>query len=120
MANPISYTPKQLKLLKFIKEFIEKNEFAPTYSEIGDHFSITSVSAWENVNALVKKGAVNRKKSESRGIYIRDPKYQPVIRIENKVLEMVEKGDPKFIAFILETADAIRASTATAGGEGST
>ena len=119
MAAPITYTPKQVELLKFIKSFIEKNEFAPTYSEIGDNFHITSVSAWENVNALIKKGAVNRKKYDSRGIYIKDPKYQPVIRIENKVLELVEKGDPKFLAFILETADAIRSKAATSGGENS-
>lgn len=108
MDKQIAYTPKQLEVLVFIQQFIETKGNSPTYSEIGDHFGITSVSAWETLNALIKKGAVDKKKYEPRGLYIRDPKYQPVMTIRNKILALIEKGDRKFIEFLLETADGIR------------
>lgn len=108
MSSPVTYTPKQVELLEFIQQFVETKGYSPTYSEIGDHFGINSVTAWEHLNALIKKGAVAKKKYESRGIYIRDPSYQPVMTIRNKILALIEKGDQKFIEFLLETADEIR------------
>jgi SOS-response transcriptional repressor LexA len=108
MSRTMIYTPKQMELLIFIQHFIETKGYAPTYSEIGDHLGVKSVTAWEHLNALIKKGAVGKRKYESRGIYIRDPNYQPVKTIRNKILALIAKGDQEFIKFLLETADGIR------------
>lgn len=103
-----TYTPRQVQVLEFIQQFIEKNGYSPTYSEIGDEFGVASVTAWETVNNLIKKRALDKKKHDSRGIYIKDVNYQPVPKIRNQILALVQRGDQEFIEFLLETADGIR------------
>ncbi len=114
-----AYTPRQVQVMEFVQNFIERQGYSPTYSEIGDHFEVTSVTAWEIVNTLVKKGALDKKKHDSRGIYIKDVNFQPVPKIRNQILALVQRGDQKFIEFLLETADGIREETSTAHSENS-
>jgi len=64
-------TPRQTKILEFIREYhrVEKN--APTYREISDHFGFKSPkAAVDHVTALEKKGCLRRRGGRSRGIEI--------------------------------------------------
>ncbi|HOF19330.1 MAG TPA: transcriptional repressor LexA [Phycisphaerae bacterium] len=49
-------TPRQLEILRFIRDFRNHNGYSPTMQEIGDHFHLTKVTVFEHVAALERKG----------------------------------------------------------------
>lgn len=106
------YTPKQIQVMLFVKRFVEKNEYSPTYNEISIYMNTKVPSAWGHVNELVKKGAVERAmgkySSESRGIRIKDPEFAPDMSVAGRVQREITNGDEGFKDFILEVADGIR------------
>ena len=53
-------TPKQLKILRHIRDFRSRHGYSPTMQEIGDHFRLTKVTVFEHVAALEKKGLLTR------------------------------------------------------------
>jgi repressor LexA len=48
-------TPRQLDILRFIRDFRAENGYSPTMQEIGDHLNLTKVTVFEHVGALEKK-----------------------------------------------------------------
>lgn len=48
-------TPRQLDILRFIRDFRTENGYSPTMQEIGDHLNLTKVTVFEHVGALEKK-----------------------------------------------------------------
>lgn len=116
------YTPRQIVVLQFIRQFVEQHEYSPTYNEIAVHMNSKVASAWGHVNELVKKGAIakamGKHSSESRGIRIKDPEFVPDMTVPGRVKRMISNGDEQFKDFILEVADGIRAERATGSGAG--
>ena len=53
-------TPRQLEILRFIRNFRLANGYSPTMQEIGDHLRLTKVTVFEHVGALEKKGLLLR------------------------------------------------------------
>ncbi len=53
-------TPRQLEILKFIRDCRLRCGYSPTMQEIGNHLNLTKVTAYEHVVALEKKGLVQR------------------------------------------------------------
>ena len=53
-------TPRQLDILRFIRDFHNRRGYSPTMQEIGDHLHLTKVTVFEHVGALVKKGLLLR------------------------------------------------------------
>ena len=53
-------TPRQLDILRFIRDFRSGKGYSPTMQEIGDHLSLTKVTVFEHVGALEKKGLLLR------------------------------------------------------------
>ena len=53
-------TPRQLEILRFIRDFRDHYGYSPTMQEIGDHLHLTKVTVFEHVEALERKGAVLR------------------------------------------------------------
>lgn len=106
------YTPKQIKVMLFVKRFVEKNEYSPTYNEIANYMNTKVASAWGHVNELVKKGAIEKAmgkySSESRGIRIKDSEFAPDMSVAGRVQRELTTGDERFKDFILEIADGIR------------
>lgn len=41
---PLPLTKKQKEIYEFIKSYIKKHEYAPSYREIGEHFGLSSVA----------------------------------------------------------------------------
>jgi repressor LexA len=67
MARDLS--ERQQSILDFIQEFIEENRFPPTIREIGHRVGISSTSVVKyNLDALQKKGLLERDSAISRGI----------------------------------------------------
>ena len=53
-------TPRQMEVLRFIRDFRQNYGYSPTMQEIGDSLDLTKVTAYEHVVALERKGLVHR------------------------------------------------------------
>jgi repressor LexA len=54
-------TPRQMEILRYIRDFRKSRGYSPTFQEIGDHLDLTKVTVFEHVGALEKKGAAKKK-----------------------------------------------------------
>jgi len=62
-------TPRQQQIFEFIKDYIKKNNYAPVYSEISEAVGLSSsATIYNHIQALQKKGYINRQKGVNRGI----------------------------------------------------
>jgi repressor LexA len=64
----VHLTPRQLEVLKHIRRHIAANGFAPTLQELGDALSVSTVTVFEHVRALERKGLLRREKHKTRAI----------------------------------------------------
>ena len=67
----VKITKRQVQILKFIRNFIEENDYSPTFRDIAEHFKITVNGAQYHVIALEKKGCITYQKGKSRTITIK-------------------------------------------------
>jgi repressor LexA len=69
-------TPRQMDILRFIRQYRHRLGYSPTMQEIGDHLHLTKVTVFEHVGALEKKGALQRgPKHKARSLRV-DPKFE--------------------------------------------
>jgi repressor LexA len=59
-------TEKQGKILKFIRGYIEKNTYPPSYDEIALHFKMKKPSVFDHLNAVEKKGYLKKRHYRAR------------------------------------------------------
>lgn len=72
MATP-TVTPRQLEILRYIRDFRSRQGFSPTMQEIGDHLGLTKVTVFEHVGALERKGLLHRGlKHSARSLVVSD------------------------------------------------
>ena len=53
-------TPRQLEILRFVRDFRSRRGYSPTMQEIGDHHRLTKVTVFEHIAALERKGLILR------------------------------------------------------------
>ena len=69
-------TPRQLEILRFIRDYRNRMGYSPTMQEIGDQMGLTKVTVFEHVAALERKGLLLRgAKHHSRSLQV-SPKYE--------------------------------------------
>lgn len=61
-------TPKQLKILQAIDECRRKEGYSPTMQELADKFGISKVTVFEHVQALERKGLLDRERNKARSL----------------------------------------------------
>lgn len=62
-------TPKQFRVLQFIKQFIAKNGYSPSYEEIGVGVCVSSNATVANhVRNLVKRGHLLQQPNQRRSL----------------------------------------------------
>ncbi|MFH0963684.1 MAG: transcriptional repressor LexA [Planctomycetota bacterium] len=66
-------TPKQLEVLEEIRDYIRENGYAPTLQELSNTLSVSTVTVFEHVKALERKGALRREKHKTRAIELAEP-----------------------------------------------
>jgi repressor LexA len=64
-------TKKQQRVIIFIKGYIEKCSYPPSYDETAQHFKIKKPSVFAHLNALQKKGYIEKKSYRARTIVIK-------------------------------------------------
>ncbi len=71
-------TNRQEEVLKFISEYLTENEYPPSYQEIADAFGIASKhGVVRHLEALMRKGFIEKTGTTARSIRILDKRYQP-------------------------------------------
>lgn len=65
-------TPKQLRLLQFIRDYRRARGYAPTMQELADEFRVSKVTVFEHVEALQKKGFLARLPHKARSLQLSD------------------------------------------------
>ncbi len=61
-------TPKQLRILKLIRDYQRKHGYSPTMQELADVLGVTKVTVFEHVSGLEKKGLLRRSKHRARSL----------------------------------------------------
>jgi repressor LexA len=85
-------TDRQKEILGFIQEYVELNNFPPTYREIGQKFKIVSTfGVKRHIDALVKKGYLNSGNNLSRTLTL-VVNNNPIKKEETTILEIPVVG----------------------------
>jgi repressor LexA len=66
--TPAPLTPKQLRVLTFIRDFTHARGYAPTMQELGDEFGVSKVTVFEHIGALQRKGYLRRSRHKARSL----------------------------------------------------
>jgi len=53
-------TPRQMDILRFLRDYRDRHGYSPTMQEIGDYLHLSKVTVFEHVGALEKKGLLRR------------------------------------------------------------
>lgn len=67
-----SLTPKQLRVLTFIRDFSAARGYVPTMQEIADEFGVSKVTVFEHIAALQKKGYLGRSRHKARSLRLKE------------------------------------------------
>jgi len=73
----MNLTPKQLKILKLIRDKRIVDGYSPTMQELADELGISKVTVFEHVEALIRKGALHREPNKARSLSISDDMVMP-------------------------------------------
>ncbi len=65
-------TPKQLRILTFIRDFSRAHGYAPTMQELADEFGLSKVTVFEHIEALEEKGYLRRARHKARSLELRE------------------------------------------------
>ena len=68
----MNLTPKQLRILHLIRDNRITRGYSPTMQELATEVGISKVTVFEHVEALIKKGALDREPNKARSLSIRE------------------------------------------------
>ena len=89
------FTERQLKILNFLRGFIQERGVSPTLEEIATNFGISRVTAHEHIRALEKKGALHKVPNHARSIELADdPRNKPASAPTLPILGTIAAGAP--------------------------
>jgi len=73
----MNLTPRQLSILKMIRDWRLTRGYSPTMREIAEELEISKVTVFEHIEALIRKGALEREPNKARSLSIRDDVIVP-------------------------------------------
>jgi len=88
---------KKQKILQFLKDYIKRNNYAPTLTEIAKEFKLSSLATvHEHLQFLEDNGFIKRDKDTSRGITIidNDEEDSNVDAINVPLVGLITAGEP--------------------------
>ncbi|MFA6171901.1 MAG: transcriptional repressor LexA [Patescibacteria group bacterium] len=89
-------TKRQRQILDFINDFTKKNNFAPSYREIGEYFELRSpATIHDHIQGLKKKGFLKTSYNEARSIELVEAADFDVNKnIELPLVGYIAAGEP--------------------------
>jgi len=73
----VNYTPKQLHILRLIQQYQQRHNYSPTYAELAEELKVSTITVFEHLEALERKGAIRRRRHEARSVEITEPEFLP-------------------------------------------
>jgi len=75
-------TKKQKQILDFVTQFIQINEYAPSYREIAEHFGLSSTATvHEHLKALEDKGLISSSQNTARSLEVVNQRFGKAIEL---------------------------------------
>jgi repressor LexA len=65
-------TPKQLRVLTYIRDYQSARGYAPTMQELADEFGVSKVTVFEHISALQRKGLLKRSRHKARSLRLNE------------------------------------------------
>ncbi|WP_432798794.1 transcriptional repressor LexA [Poriferisphaera sp. WC338] len=84
----MNLTPKQLNILTRIRDYRLTRGFSPTMQELAKELGVSKVTVFEHVEALIKKGALQRDANKARSLKL-SPNLQLPDESKNTRLPLV-------------------------------
>jgi len=90
----MNLTPRQLRILEFIREFRNTRGFSPTLEEIAVDFGVSKITVLQHLRALERRGAIRRRRYQARSIELREPtgRLRPIQEIP--LVGTISAGEP--------------------------
>ncbi len=94
--SPITLYKRQRQILDYISQYIQMNGTSPTLQEIADAMNLSSLATvHEHLQALQKKGMIERFEGSVRGIKLLDSSFNTNLNaIELPVMGYIAAGQP--------------------------
>ncbi|KPJ70795.1 hypothetical protein AMJ51_00905 [Microgenomates bacterium DG_75] len=93
---PVTLYKRQKQILDFISQYIQKNGYSPTLTEIAHAIGVSSLATvHEHLSAMEKKGVIKRYEGSVRGIELVDKKLGQLTHgIELPIMGFIAAGKP--------------------------
>lgn len=86
-------TKKQKEILDFVTQFIQNNEYAPSYREIADYFGLSSTATvHEHLRSLEDKGLITSNHNAARSLEVVTQRFGK--SIELPLVGLITAGEP--------------------------
>ena len=92
----MNFTPRQLQILRLIHSYQQRHRYSPTYSELATQLGVSTITVFEHLEALERKGAIRRRRHEARSVeiteqgFLREQAAKRAIPIQG----VLEEGQP--------------------------
>jgi len=87
-------TPKQLRVLRYIGDFIAEHGCSPSLDEMARALGVAKRTVRQYLKALEEKEIISRERYSHRSIEILDPEYAPPRGNELPLLGRIAAGEP--------------------------
>ena len=64
----MNVTPRQLDILRLIRDFRSNRGFSPTMQELADQLGVSKVTVFQHLEALVEKGLIRKSRHKARSL----------------------------------------------------
>ncbi|MCJ7792360.1 MAG: transcriptional repressor LexA [Candidatus Marinimicrobia bacterium] len=93
---PVTLYKRQRQILDFITQYIQKNGYSPTLTEIAEALGVSSLATvHEHLTAMEKKEVIKRYDGAVRGIELADKKLGQLIKgVELPIMGFIAAGQP--------------------------
>lgn len=86
-------TKKQKEILDFVTQFIQSNDYAPSYREIADYFGLSSTATvHEHIKSLEDKGLITSSHNAARSLEVINQRFGK--SIELPLVGLITAGEP--------------------------
>ncbi len=64
----MNVTPRQLDILRLIRDFRSNRGYSPTMQELADQLGVSKVTVFQHIGALVEKGLIRKSRHRARSL----------------------------------------------------
>jgi len=90
----MNLTPKQLRVLEFIRKFRDMHEYSPTLQEMASAFDVSKITILQHLRALERRGAIRRQRYRARSIELHEPRGRLRAVQELPLVGRIAAGEP--------------------------